>query len=213
MAENSRVSSANTSVWAGGIWQNFMKKFGQNPATSWILVAIAALGVFLLLIGNDKGTVTQEKLPLDNRTCQTKVNEAPAGSIDTQLANELAWTLERIEGAGRIQVKVNLKSRSRKIWERQVHESKRTIQEQNTVNTEDNIDNELVFAKDRNGYDQPVLKEELAPIVEGVIIVAEGARDVRIKRLLIDAVTTLLGIPAHRVLVIPGNIDQVSAEF
>ncbi len=213
MTENSQGGNDHTPVWAGGIWQSIMKKFGQNPTTSWILVAVAALGVILLLVGNDRGTATHEKLPPDNPAYQTEMNEAPAGSVDTQLAGELARTLERIEGVGRVQVKVNLKSRSRKIWERQVRESKRTSHEQNTVNTEDSIDNELVFAKDRNGYDQPVLKEELAPIVEGVIVVAEGARDVRIKGILIDAVTTLLGIPAHRVMVIPGNIDRNSAGF
>jgi stage III sporulation protein AG len=204
MAENDR-NKGNTQLWAGGIWQNIMKKFGQNPATSWILVAIAALGVILLLTGNDKGTVTNGKLPPDSPARQAGVNETYTDSADIQLADELARTLEKVEGVGRVQVKVNLKSRSRKIWERQFRESKRTSQEQNTLNTEEDTNNELVFAKDRNGYDQPVLKEELAPVVEGVIVVAEGARNIRIKGLLIDAVTTILGIPAHRVIVVGGN--------
>jgi stage III sporulation protein AG len=189
---------------AGRLWQNILKQFGQNPATSWILVAVAALGVILLLTGNDKGTNFQGKSPQDT-TRQIEVNQSSNGVVDAHLANELAQTLERIEGAGRVQVKISLKSQSRKIWERQVRESKRTSQEQNTMTTEDEVNNELVFAKTRDGYDQPVLKEELAPVVEGVIVVAEGARDVRIKGLLIDAVTTILGIPAHRVMVFPGN--------
>lgn len=213
MAENDQRNNMDTQAWVGGIWQNIMKKFGQNPATSWVLVAIAALGVILLLSGNDKGTATNGKIPPDNPARQTEVNEASARSVDKQIADELARTLERIEGVGQVQVKVNLKSRSRKIWERQVRESKRTSQERNTVTTEDDINNELVFAKDRDGYDQPVLKEELAPVVEGVIVVAEGARYVGLKRLLIEAVTTILGVPAHRVIVIPGTFNQKTNGF
>lgn len=204
MADNNRDKDENTQGWVGGIRQ-VMKKFGQNPASSWVLVVAAALGVILLLAGNDRGGTTNGKLPPENTVQQTKAGEPFTSSVDKQLADELARTLERIEGVGRVQVKVNLKSQSRKIWERQIRESKRTSQEQNTVTTEDDINNELVFAKNRDGYDQPILKEELAPVVEGVIVVAEGARDVRIKRLLIDAVITILGIPAHRVMVIPGN--------
>lgn len=203
MADHEQQNEMNTQKGLDGIWQSIRNKYGQNPSSSWILIAIAALGVILLITGNDKPTYTYGKVPPEVQ--QNQVNETRASQVDTDLAGELSRALAGIDGAGRVRVKVNLKSRSRKIWERQIRESKRTSQEQDTVTTEDNTDNELVFAKNRDGFDQPVLKEELAPVVEGVIVVAEGARDIRTKRLLIDAVTTILGIPAHRVIVIPGN--------
>ena len=204
MADHELQNNTTPQNNTGPIWRNILKKYGQNPVSSWILIAIAALGVILLLTGNDKQTNTGGTIP-SNPAQQNETSKISTGSVDMELANELAHTLARIEGVGRVQVKVNLKSRSRKIWERQIHESKRTSQEQNTVTTEDNINNELVFAKNRDGYDQPVLKEELAPEVAGVIVVAGGARDARVKRILIDAVTTILEIPEHRVIVIPGN--------
>ena len=66
MADNDQCKEANSQGWAGGIWQNIMKKFGQNPASSWILVVVAALGVILLLTGNDRGGTTNGKLPPGN---------------------------------------------------------------------------------------------------------------------------------------------------
>jgi len=206
MSENERNKNLITSIRA--IWQKIFKKYGQKSATLWILLAVTALGVILLMAGSDKGGVINEKTQPDQELNTTEIKETPVDSVESQLADELAKTLAGIEGVGRVQVKVNLKSQSRKIWERQVHENKRTSQEQGNVNTEADTNNELVCAKDRDGNDRPVLKEELAPEIEGVIVVAEGAQDIKLKCLLIEAVTTVLGVPAHRVMVIPGKVDQ-----
>lgn len=210
MVENNRNKNHTTNVPA--ILQKIFTTFGQKPATLWILLAIAALGVILLMIGSDKGGIINEKTLPDNELSSTEVTEPLADSVETKLADELAATLAGIDGVGRVRVKVNLKSQSRKIWERQEHDSKRTSQEQGNINTEADTNNELVFAKDRDGYDRPVLKEELAPEIEGVIVVAEGAQDIKLKRLLIEAVITVLGIPAHRVMVLPGKLDQNSKD-
>jgi stage III sporulation protein AG len=189
-------------------WQNILKNATQNRTTLWILLGIVALGIILLLTGNDKGGTTSLKPPPDNQSSLYNAQESTTEnsvSVAQQLSDELARTLEAIDGVGSVKVKVNLRSRSRKIWERQARVNKRVSQEQGAINTEDDSNDELVFAKDRDGSERPVLKEELAPVIEGVIVVAEGAQDIKIKHLLIETVTTVLGIPAHRVMVLPGK--------
>ena len=54
----------------------------------------------------------------------------------------------------------------------------------------------------------PLLFEEKAPEVLGVLVVAEGAADVAVKEQLSKATATLLNIPLHRVMVVAGKGGQ-----
>jgi stage III sporulation protein AG len=55
------------------------------------------------------------------------------------------------------------------------------------------------------GQDQPVVSRQEAPEIAGVLVVASGARDPRVCEMLARSVQTLLGLPAHRVQVVPSR--------
>lgn len=184
------------------LWAYFQTK----PVSIWLLLGLIGFGVVLLMSGNpqqDKVKELGEQRQMKTEDCQTN-----SGSDEERLEKELVKTLMGIAGVGKTRVDINLKTGNRKIWERQTRTSKRINQDRGIANTEETIEDELVFAKDREGRDLPVLKEELAPEIEGVVVVATGAEDSRIRKLLTDTVTTILGIPGHRVLIIPGKEDK-----
>lgn len=193
---------------------NKVKEFGFNdlwiyfqtkPVSIWILFGLIGLGVVLLMGGNTQ----EEYLKETNRArIEEQISDLNPASDEQRLERELTKTLTGIAGVGEVRVDINLKAGNRKIWERQARISKRVNQDQGGVNTEESTSDELVFAKDREGHDSPVLKEELAPEIEGVIVVAEGAHDSQIRKLLTDTVTTILGLPGHRVLIIPGKYEK-----
>jgi stage III sporulation protein AG len=181
------------------IFQNFQK----NPVSLWILLGVLGLGLVFLVNGNDKGTSGVKQTPV-----QTTISDAPEEnsiSGEVRLERELTRTLQAIKGVGTVRVDLNLKAGNRRVWERQSHINKRVVQEQGSINTEESTTDDMVFAKDRDGRDTPILKEELAAEIQGVIIVASGASDSKVKLLLTNTVMTILGLPAHRVLVIPGE--------
>lgn len=198
MAEKSK--SFEFSSWE--LFKNFQKK----PGSLWFLIGLAALGLVLLLNGNDKGNSSAVN-PQQN-TGRESVIENSAVATRQQLELELTGMLESIAGAGRVKVELYVKSGNRKVWERQSRINKRASQEQSGVNTEEDSTDELVIAKDSEGHDTPILKEELAPIIQGVIVVASGAQDARIKELLTNTVMTILDLPAHRVMIIPAEIEE-----
>lgn len=183
-------------------FKNLFSRLSNNPVLLWLLIGLMCLGVFLLFFDSEKGDTSRIPQSLE----QVKQIQAETMlSCEAQLESELTRTLESIEGVGSVNVKLNLKSKSRKIWERQTRMDKRLSQEQGAANTEESTSDEIVFAKDSNGVDRPVLKEELAPEIQGVIVVATGAKDSGIKKILVNTITTVFGIPAHRVLVLPGK--------
>jgi stage III sporulation protein AG len=185
-----------------------LRKFRNHPGSVWLLLGMIGVGL-LLMIGSDaprNGRRNETESISRERTDGTR----PAGSkiAGSEMEQELARILRQITGAGYVRVEISLKSANRKIWERQTRVNKRVNQQQSEMDTEESSSDELVFAKDRDGRDSPVLKEELAPEIQGVLIVASGARDSAVKEVLTETVMTVLSLPAHRVMVIAGKDES-----
>jgi stage III sporulation protein AG len=49
----------------------------------------------------------------------------------------------------------------------------------------------------------PIVTKVDKPEVRGVLIVAKGADNIEVKKMIIEAVTRTLGVPSHRVSVLP----------
>ncbi|HEY8463024.1 MAG TPA: hypothetical protein VIM29_03230 [Bacillota bacterium] len=180
-----------------------IRKIQNNPSSVWILLGLAGVGLWLLA-----GTGSRPEPARYNPPAREGVSQETAAvnrSAEHRLEEEITQILQQISGAGRVRVDLSLKTAHRKVWERQIRTNKRVSQQQGEMDTEESTSDELVFAKTRDGTDTPVLKEELAPEVQGVLVVATGARDNTIKRLLTETVMTILDLPAHRVMVIAGK--------
>lgn len=183
--------------------RDFIQNYRRNPVSFWVLLGLAVLGLLLLIGGNrnEKERTTGAVTP----QVATEQVHSPVQADEGRLERELKETLSAITGAGRVRVELMIKSGRRRIWERQSRSNRRVSGDRGTMNNEEDSSDELVLAKDRDGRDTPVLKEELAPEIQGVIVVASGATDIEVRRMLTSTVMTILGLPAHRVLVIPGE--------
>jgi stage III sporulation protein AG len=183
-------------------WRRLLQKFQDSPGSFWFLLGLLGLGLLFLLGGDRKERQSQsQNLPLPAQVAATPQTTEAA----TKLERELTAILSRIAGVGKVRVAISLKTANRRLWERQTKVTKRVVQKQGELDSEESSSDELVFAKDREGTDNPVLQAELAPEVQGVLVVAEGAGDSAIKRLLTETMMTILDLPAHRVMVIAGE--------
>ncbi|MCL6590519.1 MAG: hypothetical protein K6U80_11240 [Firmicutes bacterium] len=183
---------------------DILKNLSKKPMSFWLLLGLAVVGILLVINGNPE-TPKIPGTPVAGQSQTPGAELSETAPVETRMEKELTATLSAIAGAGKVRVKLNLKSKRRMIWERQAQINKRTSQQEGTVNTEEETNDQLVFAKDSSGGDQPVLKEELAPEIQGVIVIASGAGDVTIRQLLTTTVVTVLDIPPHRVIVLPGE--------
>lgn len=183
-----------------------LRKIQSNPGSVWFLLGLIGLGLFLLAgTPNRQATPNYQETTNRLQTGAEEKGDGTALSAELKLEREITGILRQIDGVGRVRVDVSLKTANRKIWERQTRSNKRISQQQGEMDTEESSSDELVFAKSRDGNDVPVLKEELAPEVQGVLVVADGARSSAIKQLLTETVMTILDIPSHRVMVIAGK--------
>ena len=56
-----------------------------------------------------------------------------------------------------------------------------------------------------NTSDEVVVLKEVKPNIRGVIVVAEGAEDIRVLEALYEAVKTVLGVSGNRVQIFPSK--------
>lgn len=155
------------------------------------MAAAFFLGVLLLLCGR-------------SAFFQEKEAEQPQPAAETEvrqegqdIQKEMEEVLSCVEGAGQVRVMVTYRSGAEQVLateERREESSKST---EASVQTEQTV----VLADNGDGQSPIVLKEQ-SPIVEGVVIVAEGGEDPVVCGRLTEAAQALLDIPSHKIAVL-----------
>ncbi|SHG65189.1 stage III sporulation protein AG [Thermosyntropha lipolytica DSM 11003] len=122
--------------------------------------------------------------------------------VKAQMEEELASILSQIEGAGKVDVSLTLSSDGVKTYAANVREEKKDYEENSgggkKVTSETNIAQDIAV-----NAGSALLIEHKNPEVVGVLVVAEGAGDARVREDLSWAAATLLDVPIHKVKVMP----------
>lgn len=166
----------------------------QNPRIRVLVIVLAAIGVLLILW---PGAGKSPKSASPGPPVPSSQNTARPAE------EELAQALSAIDGAGRVEVKLNLASDGLRTYAFNDQQGIRKIQEKDKQGLsretrEDNTSRNMVLSNNA-----PVLLENKTPEVIGALVVAEGAKDPVVEESLAQAVMDLLNIPASRVRVLP----------
>ncbi len=185
-----------------GKWLEKIKKIRRDQ---WVMLLLAGVLAAVVFVPSEK---TEEPEPASG-TAETS-RETLSGSLDAaQMESRLERILRRMEGAGEVLVMITQKDSGEKIVEKDVSAASRTTQEQDGGGTsrstvEQENQESTVYGAD-GGDDSPYVTRELAPQVEGVLVLAEGADDANVKKEITDAVMALFGLEAHKIKVVKMN--------
>lgn len=203
---------------------NWLNKFKSNVKDSsvptklsskkkfWLGAAIL-LGISLIFLGS--GGKEPPSPPAGKKAADigepgdsSSAKSVIAGE-EKELSARLQSMLEKIEGAGNVRVTVRLAASTRESYAINTTTGKKNTVEKDqgggtrTI-TENTGTSQLVMARNGQG-DSPVVEMETASQVAGVLVVADGAADPRVRERLFDAVRVALNVEAHRIMVLPGN--------
>lgn len=128
-------------------------------------------------------------------------------NYETQLRD----ILEQITGVQKVRVMITLDTTEIKEIEKNERRQDQTTKEtdknggERTINDR-KTDEEVVIIKDGD-KEKPIIITTERPKVRGVIVAAEGAENIRIKEIIIDAVTKVFDIGSDKVSVIPKKFE------
>jgi stage III sporulation protein AG len=151
-------------------------------------------------------TVTEEDVEaFGNKTGGT--GNDTISDYESAYEAELKDALEQMLGVNKVSVIVNVDATDKKVLEKntvtQTQTTNETDREGGTRKVEDvSVDEQLVIV--RSGEKEgPILIETKKPSIRGVLVVAQGAENIQVKKWIIEAVTRVLDVPVHRVAVMP----------
>ncbi len=132
--------------------------------------------------------------------------EGTAEDYAKELEQRLTKILSEMADVGRVEVMITLKSSRELVVEKETPVSRSTTTETDaqggsrTVNTSEMEEN-VIYSTDGSS-NEPYVVKSLAPEIEGVLVVAEGAGSGTVNRTVTEIVQALFDVEAHKVKVV-----------
>lgn len=122
-------------------------------------------------------------------------------------ASQLKEILSKIVAVGDVEVLVTIDSTEEINVERNTKESQQVTNEKDEKGATRHITNVTrdgeVVLYEVSGGKQPLVQKTIKPKIRGVVVVATGAENLTVKRMITEAVERGLDVPAHRISVLP----------
>lgn len=156
-----------------------------------IIIAII-LGAIALLIYFS----TSSSISSNNNTYKSTNTSEYAVMLESKLSN----VLSQIDGAGNVSVMVTLSSGPEYIYATNIEEKKNTNSSENSTTTSITTTSAPVIISN-----DIVVVKEIMPSVGGVVVVASGAGNTKVKLEILKAIQALLDVPQANIEVLVGK--------
>ena len=131
------------------------------------------------------------------------------GSYEAQMENRIRNILKSVDGVGKVDVMVVLKSSSEKVLRVDRSTNTSTTREKDsgggTIDVTNNqMQESTILSGSGSGSsgNAPIVEKELSPELSGIIISAEGGGSPTVKAEISEAMEALFGLPAHKIKVL-----------
>ncbi|TCO79188.1 sporulation stage III protein AG [Marinisporobacter balticus] len=173
------------------------KKIAYNLLAIVIICTIA-------LIGWDTFSLTLlEESTTSKETSDSTQEDAWKGNYQDSAEVQLEKILGEIKGVGEVDVMITYESSTEVVPALNVTKSSQLTEEKDAQGgsrstTQDDSSQNVVMT---NQNDQLIIIKEIKPQIRGVVVVAQGAWDIKVKTELIEAVRTIFQIPTIKIMV------------
>ncbi|MCI8408114.1 MAG: stage III sporulation protein AG [Lachnospiraceae bacterium] len=167
------------------------------------LFLLVLAGVFLVLASKTEGK--EKKIAEQTEIVENQDVEDLEEYIRKQ-EKKLADILTKVDGIGEVEVMITAKASKEKITLKDTPYQRTETNEQDSgggtrQKTEISSEETSVMDKLKDGEETPYVTKELQPEIEGVIVIATGAKNPQIETEINEAVVALFSVPAHKIKV------------
>ena len=153
----------------------------------------ALAGILLLVIA-----IPVPKTEKSEETEETSLVLEEVSKLTTE--EQLKNILQKISGVGRVEVLITYEDHGRIVVEKDESVSEELVQEADSgggtrTTTTSWTDMETVY----DNKEVPYVVQELSPIVQGILVVAEGGGNSTVKKQIQETIEALFGLDAHKI--------------
>lgn len=182
------------------IVEKLSKKGTKN--TMFNILIILLIGLFIVII-SDLFKSTSIKTNIKQKEDKNINISENISSYEEEQKNQLKYILSKIDGVGVVDVMMYFESGEEHVPALDKNNSTSNTKEKDTVggsrDIEQNNDGTKVVMSNKGNDNEPLIIKTYKPKVSGIIIVAEGAEEKRIKYDITKAISNFYNIPENKV--------------
>ncbi len=181
----------------------FFQKLKKIKHIEFIVVGILAVLVLFIVFADFK--------PGKKTSNQTAVSSSNSSTFEyaAKLEERLEGALSKISGAGSVKVLLTFDGVKELVLAKQTDEKTSKTNNTSSNGTQNSTETTTVSTEpvliNENGSTNPIVLMEILPEIKGVIVVAQGANNVKVKLDLLKAVQALLKVDSSQVEIFAGN--------
>ena len=184
--------------------QDFMQKIKEKKLkrSDWLILVLAGILILIIALPTDTKEKKQAEKSKENISKENNTMEASKDEIERKLED----ILEKIDGAGDVKVMITYQDSGTQVVEKDKNTSENSLEESDSTggvrSTKEQQLQESTVYEDADAGNTPFVSKELLPKVEGILIVASGGDNQKVKQNISEAVLALFQVEAHRINIV-----------
>lgn len=184
--------------------QDFMQKIKEKKLkrSDWLILVLAGILILIIALPTDTKEKKQAEEAKENISKENNTMEASKDEIERKLED----ILEKIDGAGDVKVMITYQDSGTQVVEKDKNTSENSLEESDRTggvrSTKEQQLQESTVYEEADAGNTPFVSKELLPKVEGILIVASGGDNQKVKQNISEAVLALFQVEAHRIKIV-----------
>lgn len=184
--------------------QDFMQKIKEKKLkrSDWLILVLAGILILIIALPTDTKEKKQAEEAKENISKENNTMEASKDKIERKLED----ILEKIDGAGDVKVMITYQDNGTQVVEKDKNTSENSLEESDSTggvrSTKEQQLQESTVYEEADAGNTPFVSKELLPKVEGILIVASGGDNQKVKQNISEAVLALFQVEAHRIKIV-----------
>ena len=184
--------------------QDFMQKIKEKKLkrSDWLNLVLAGILILIIALPTDTKEKKQAEKSKENISKENNTMEASKDEIERKLED----ILEKIDGAGDVKVMITYQDSGTQVVEKDKNTSENSLEESDSTggvrSTKEQQLQESTVYEEADAGNTPFVSKELLPKVEGILIVASGGDNQKVKQNISEAVLALFQVEAHRIKIV-----------
>lgn len=184
--------------------QDFMQKIKEKKLkrSDWLILVLAGILILIIALPTDTKEKKQAEEAKENISKENNTMEASKDEIERKLED----ILEKIDGAGDVKVMITYQDSGTQVVEKDKNISENSLEESDSTggvrSTKEQQLQESTVYEEADAGNTPFVSKELLPKVEGILIVASGGDNQKVKQNISEAVLALFQVEAHRIKIV-----------
>lgn len=186
-------------------WDSSLKKLKNMKTEAWLLLLLSGILLFVIVLPTEKKEEgkTEETIPIPgsgNYEGETSGTEAYVRELEKRVEKLLSF----VEGAGKTTVLLTVESDGESVLQMDQSLEQKSTNETDSeggvgASEEMSQSSQTVLYGSEN---TPYVTKELCPKVTGIVVVAEGGDNAKVKTEISEAMEALFDVPPHKIKVL-----------